>query len=101
MLSSRGHGCFPAGLEEGERLRQSALVPNRMCPQQDTNTGSSSDLGSSSVERSSLVPSSSGYAERLSTSHSSTGISGAEGGSSKDTRNNPLVSRVACLRERY
>ena len=73
-----------------------------MCPQQDTDTGSSSDPGSSSVERSSPIPGSfGGYAERLSTSHSSTGVSGAEGGSSEDTRNNPSVSRVACLRERY
>ena len=59
------------------------------------------NLGDSSVERSSLVSSSPKDAKRLSMTHPSSGISAAEGGGSEGTRNDPSVSRVACLRERY
>ena len=77
------------------------MVSNRTCPQQDTGTGSSSCLGGSSVERPSLVSSSSGDVEGLSTTHSSTGVFAAERGSTESNRNNPSASCVACLRERY
>ena len=77
------------------------MVTNRTCPQQDTGTGSSSCFGGSSVERPSLVSSSSGDVEGTSTTHSYTGVFAAERGSTESDRNNPLASRVACLRERY
>ena len=50
------------------------------CTQQDKSPGSSSNIGGSRVEGPNMVPSSLGDAERLSTAHSSSGISAAERG---------------------
>ena len=99
--SIRGCGCISAGLEGSERICQSTLVSDRTCTQQDKSPGGSSDIGSPSVEGPSLVPSSSGDAERLSTAHPSSGISASERGDPENPRNNSSVSRVACLWERY
>ena len=60
---------------------------------------SSSNLGGSSLEGPSLVSSSSKDVEGLSTTHPSTGVSAAEGGSTEGGRNNPSVSLVTCLRK--
>ena len=99
--SIRGRGCISAGLEDSERICQSTLVSDRTCTQQDKSPGGSSDIGGPSVEGPSMVPSSPGVAERLSTAHPSSGISASERGDPENPRNNSSVSRVASLRERY
>ena len=93
-------GCISAGLEDSERICQSTLVSDWMCTQQDKSPGSSSNIGGHSVEGPSMVPSSPGDAERLSTAYSYSGISAGERGDPENPRNNSSVSRVACLRER-
>ena len=95
------HGCLSAGLEDSERICQSTLMSDWTCTQQNKSPGSSSNIGGPSVEGTSMVPSSPGDVERLSTAHSSSGISAAESSGPENPRNNSSVSRVACLRERY
>ena len=84
-----------------KRLRQSSMVPNSTSPQPSLNSGSSGDIGGTSLEGSSLVPSSSRNVVRLSTAHSPTGFPSRERGSAESDRDSSSVSHLACLRERY
>ena len=99
--SGRSSGCISARLEQGERLCQPSVVPDRTRSQQDSVTGSSSNSSGPSVEESGLVPSSSGNVGGLPTTYSPTRGSVAEGQGAEDNRDSPSFSRLACLRERY
>ena len=61
------------------------MVPDRAFTQQDIGAGSSGSLGDSSLEGSNLVPSSSGDAERLSTTHTYSGVPTTEKGGTKSS----------------
>ena len=70
---SGSSGCIPARLERGERFCQSSVVSDRTCSQQNSITRSSGGTGGPSVEESGMVSSSSGDADGLPTTYSSTG----------------------------
>ena len=63
-------------------------MPDRTYTQQDKSPTSSSDIGGPSVEGPSVVPSSPGDAEKLSTAHPSSRISASERGGPENPRNN-------------
>ena len=98
---SGSSGCIPARLERGERFCQSSVVSDRTCSQQNSITRSSGGTGGPSVEESGMVSSSSGDADGLPTTYSSTGGFITERRGTESDRDNSSVSRMACLRERY
>ena len=93
--TSRGSGCLPTRLEQGEGLCQSPLVSDRPCPQQ--NQGSDSP----SLEESGLAPSNPGDADGLPSTHSSPRELVTEGAKPKGDGHNTSTSCLACLREKY
>ena len=70
--STRSSRCIPAGLEQGARTCQSSMMPDRICSQQSTVTGSSCNPSGPIAKESSSVPSSPRDAGRLSATNSST-----------------------------
>ena len=76
------------------------MVTNRVCSQQDTITGSSSNPGGSSVEESGLVSSNSGNAGGLSMAHFPTTRPVAERPETQSNRDNSSTSCMACFRKR-
>ena len=71
--------CFPAGLEQGERLCQPSMVSDRSCPQKDQNTASTSGSCSPSLEEPGMVSGSPGDVDGLPSPHSTVGELVAEG----------------------
>ena len=90
--SSGSRGCTSTGPEEGERLCQSTMVPNRACPHQNMSSESSGNFGGFSLEGPSLISSSSGDVEGLPMTRSSTGVSAAEGGSTGGDKITPQLA---------
>ena len=98
--SVRSSGCLPTGLGATEGICQSTMVPDQQSLEPSPPTTSSTGVGSTGMEGSDLVPSSTGDVMGFSLSnHSSSGSNPEANRLSNGT--SASTSRVAHLRQRF